>query len=1001
MFAYAAHAPTPPPHPPNVTGSSKLSVTLPQAVAASVPPGFAPSKNSEKILPTISNATSRGSIGFSLNDGYCFFGSGRCGQLAYHGGVVMHNASILIVLWAGCGAKGCLSCSTGYFDSSTIDPKASHPNDCTYGSLQVDYFKDFCAAGNPLLRVIDQYADGSGGLHSCSVYNGSAYYAYNRFPETPLSDADIQTEAIGVLNGLNISASTNTAVFVFTPYGISSCVGANDCFPTGSFCAYHSWFWSGSPFLSAQVIYASMPDDGWAGANCGLGGPSPNHDPWADLEVSPLSHEADESFTDPTPGYLNGDGWYYDGYLEIGDECAYDFVGTQPSDGSNVRLGLPGTNGDPYRIQSEWSNANGGCTLDLKGPPTAFDETIYPDLSTGTPASPQDFPISYQEAGETGAYSSIYSNSSGVTTRFYATLGSYVTTDPVIGSGERWCFDASCGVQSAYVAGQTFLEFYYFDLVHQSTSYQIKGGGSAPAPELSYQTAPASLAQGDNTVAGTLVLSNTTQEFWPLRGSTMAVPTGLAGGVTERWVTQQFLWKATKANTVPPAIVYYHQYSLVLSYSVVDGGAPENPILVFYQLGSAQETFLGNNPVPYWLDSGTSYQATNPLFGSTSTERWIARSWSGTANGSATVAFVYYHQYHLNASYSVIDGGTPAAPALQVEIFGVASSYQMTGAPTSVWIDANSWSAPVTLGPSATERWAAVGATNGTVDSHSPISIEYYHQFRFILGYIVSDNSAAAPPTLTSQSFGKTLVSVLSESTSSYWLDSGEGWRLNNVLNGSSALERWITNSPTSGVVSAPLPASFEYFHEFYVTIQTGQKPGGTVPTTSWYNATSVLVLTAKANNGWQFERWDGSGQGSYSGTTNYPTVTVSSAIVENATFYPGLVLNSGGSGMTSYKWGPNHGSLTSAATVYVPVGTNITLTANPTSSFFVFDGYTGAVSSAKAVASILVNGPATVSASFSLNYVLLAALFGGIGLGGVSLIYYLRRARSGAGAIA
>jgi hypothetical protein len=988
VFA-SAHLSTQAPNPSNTT--------LPQAVNAILPPGFTPSNNRPDTFSIVSNTTTKTIDPSGLNDGYCFYGNGSCGQVTYHGGAIMHNALVVIVLWAGCGSNGCLSCSTGYFDNATIDPGAKDPNDCTYGNLQVAYLQDFCAAGNPLLRIINQYTDRNGDLNSCSVYGGRWYLDYNRFPEKPLSDADIQREAMAVLNGMNISANTNTAIFMFTPYGVSSCAGSNDCFPTGNFCAYHNWFWSGTPYLSSQVVYSSMPDDGWAGVNCGLGGPSPNHDPFADLEVFPLFHEAVESFTDPTPGYIFGEGWYYDGYQEIADQCAYDFVGTQPADGSNVRLGLQGTVGDPYRIQSIWSNANGGCTLDLEGPPALVRETLDRDVSTGTPASTQEFPIHYQEAGETGSFASVNSTCCGVATDFYATLGSSFTTEPVLGPNEHWCFDASCSNRTSYVLGFTALEFYYFDLLQQSTSYEVSGGGSIPAPKLSYETAPSGETPGDSSAAETLFLSNGAQDFWSLRGSTITVAPMLASGTAERWAAKQATWAATTADAIPPTIVYYHQYSLNFSYSVVDGGAPIPPNLSFFQLGTPQDLFLGTAPATYWLDSGTSFQVNNVLSGSTSTERWIASQTSGTADGSVAVTFVYYHQYSINASYSVIDGGTPAAPSLSVNVMGMPFSYQMTQAPVSTWMDANSWSVPNTLvgASSFGERWAATGKTNGTLTSNALIAIAYYHQFEFDVRYSVSDNSLVAAPRLTSETFGDGFSSPLSTSTGSFWLDSGANWSLNHLLNGSGDLERWMTNSPTGGVVSAPLTTSFEFLHEFYVTIQTAQKAGGSTTPTGWYNATASLVLGANANDGWQFERWDGTGPGNYSGPANFPVVTILSPIVENATFYPGLMLASVGNGQISYHWGTNQGRLSSEATLYVPLGTNVTLTATAASPFFTFNGYNGALVSGRAVSSVVVNGPSEVKASFGPSYDLLFALFGGIGVAGAGLVYYLRRTRT------
>ena len=154
-------------------------------------------------------------------------------------------------------------------------------------------------------------------------------------------------------------------------------------------------------------------------------------------------------------------------------------------------------------------------------------------------------------------------------------------------------------------------------------------------------------------------------------------------------------------------------------------------------------------------------------------------------------------------------------------------------------------------------------------------------------------------------------------------------------------------------------------------------------------------MLAANTSDGWQFEGWAGSGAGSYSGTSSDEAVTLLSPIVENATFYPGLDLVTSGPGQITYQWGVNQGRLSSGAFLYVPAGTNVTLTAAPASPFFTFNGYSGSIASGSTISSIIVDGPATVKTSFSLSYGLLFALFGSIGVVGVGLAYYLRRTSS------
>src|SRR6185312_54982 len=274
-------------------------------------------------------------------------------NLQYNNGPVMHNAKILLIFWLGGSYSG--NCSTShYFESPTNDPTAINPNDCSYMNLQVQFLKDMCS--DPFMKLAAQYTDVSGGAGPCSVFTnvGNPWIDTNPFPHNPVLDVDLQAESTKMLARMNLQPSLNTEVFIFTPYGINSCIDSLGvfCF-SNSFCAYHSGF--------GTTNYANMPDV--ASGDCG---PifSPNNDPVADQETGPLSHELMESLTDPS--YR---GWMFDMMLdhEIADQCAYDYLVTVNPDKSNVHLGI---NGNPYFIPTEWSNSNGGCALTEQSLPT-------------------------------------------------------------------------------------------------------------------------------------------------------------------------------------------------------------------------------------------------------------------------------------------------------------------------------------------------------------------------------------------------------------------------------------------------------------------------------------------------------------------------------------------------------------------------------------------------------------------------------------------------------
>jgi hypothetical protein len=136
-----------------------------------------------------------------------------------------------------------------------------------------------------------------------------------------------------------------------------------------------------------------------------------------------------------------------------------------------------------------------------------------------------------------------------------------------------------------------------------------------------------------------------------------------------------------------------------------------------------------------------------------------------------------------------------------------------------------------------------------------------------------------------------------------------------------------------------------------------------------WYNETSTVTLNSSSRPGWQFEDWQGSGPGSYSGNRSQIVITILGPITEDAEFFPGLNITVNGGGSVTYSYGPNTGRVADGTTkvLYVPSKTNITLVANADSLFSVFSGWSGIQSSSSK--SIVLSNPLKVVANFSPNY--------------------------------
>jgi len=231
-----------------------------------------------------------------------------------------------------------------------------------------------------------------------------------------VTDAQLVKVLTQVAGSKHLAVDDTHLYAVFFPPTVATCEAAgsdssakknaNQC-STNAYCGYHSEASIGSaPLIYANLPYADLSGcaDPWNGAQ------APNGDPYADAEVSVLSHELNESITDYT-----GSAWTDAQGNEDGDECA-DVFGT-PLGSTDVPavLGISpsvigGTfynqvlNGDRYYTQEEFSNADWAAG---RG-----------DLTTSTP-DPNDPTAAVQATGCVG--------------QLGAALGAAVTSAPEVG----------------------------------------------------------------------------------------------------------------------------------------------------------------------------------------------------------------------------------------------------------------------------------------------------------------------------------------------------------------------------------------------------------------------------------------------------------------------------------------------------------------------------------------------------------------------------------------
>jgi len=332
----------------------------------------------------------------------------------------------------------------------------------------------------------------------------------------------------------------------------------------------------------------------------------------------------------------------------------------------------------------------------------------------------------------------------------------------------------------------------------------------------------------------------------------------------------------------------------------------------------------------------------------------------------------------LTLSFASSDGmAIDPAPVLNYFSNGMPVTANLSTTQQTYDVDAGTtWKVTPTIGGDwSGERWSALGITNGTAATDQTLVITYYHQFLYDLYYTVIDGGNPMAPNLVSTRFGAPYTSTLTIGVTEYWLDSGAQWGVPSLLGGSTAQERWITTQPTGGAVSQSAVIQFNYYHQYYLTVGFSPVAGGSVNVMNgWNEAGSTLQIVASANPGWELKGWVGTGSGSSSATENSSFITFSSAITENAVFYPGLTITAGTGGSVSYAAGTAlpmgivQGG--ESSTIYVLLGTNVTMTEGLSTFLYEFTGWTEGASGMNSTISVTLNAPTAIEADFSFDYV-------------------------------
>jgi hypothetical protein len=312
-------------------------------------------------------------------------------NMDYNGGPIMPSNTIHLVFWSPKGLR--------------VFPGGGSPPQYVVGIER--FFRDLAhdsGTDHNVNSVDPEYNDLTGAVAKYDIKLGGVILDRDPFPASQcpvnppvtncMTDAQIQAEVEHVAAVHHLQNGLDTETFLLTPPHVVDCFSnqasqhfggcAVGIVPStlAAYCAYHQ-----QTLASPMWLYAYDPFE--AGVKIGnqLGcedGHHPNGISDGEIQAG-LSHELNESITDPIPNdaWTNGTGANHG--MEIGDQCVLP--------GAAV-MGAPlGThNGQPYNqvinghfywYQEEWSNDTNQCVQRITLPTTAPTATFRAKAGSG------------------------------------------------------------------------------------------------------------------------------------------------------------------------------------------------------------------------------------------------------------------------------------------------------------------------------------------------------------------------------------------------------------------------------------------------------------------------------------------------------------------------------------------------------------------------------------------------------------------------------------------
>jgi len=331
--------------------------------------------------------------------------------LQYHGGPVQHVSHVYAIFWdppSYTFPVGYQQVIGQYFADVAHDsytPGNVYSTDTQYYDIShgVKRFASYAISFGG--AVTDTRALPSNGCPNYQLYDGSKSSAC-------VTDLQLEHEISAVIARNGLPTGLGVEYFLFTPQSVATCEtahalasgGCYDPLRYNGYCAYHSNIGVVAPF----TLYANMGFANVRGCSTGI---SPNGNAAADAVVNIVSHEQNETMTDPL-----GNAWFDANGNEDGDKCETSFGAILGNNGSGIFNQV--INGDDFFLQEEWSNRAQACAQRNTYPQPTVMFTWSPS------APPHGMPVTFtSDVSDLNSFNFAYSWSFG-------DLGASAQADP-------------------------------------------------------------------------------------------------------------------------------------------------------------------------------------------------------------------------------------------------------------------------------------------------------------------------------------------------------------------------------------------------------------------------------------------------------------------------------------------------------------------------------------------------------------------------------------------